>query len=309
MKPKVSIIVPVYRAEQYLKRSVSSILNQTFTNFELILVDDGSPDSCPQMCDDLAKIDSRIVVVHKENGGASSARNVGLSVARGDYIGFVDSDDWIEPEMYSDMYNLVVSNNADMAICEIQKENSREKCTNPKVEIWNQQRCFEHFFRVNGENDTHSIWNRLIKKELLINFNFIEGKMNEDVHACYYFAANCQTTIYISAPYYHYTMNLQGVTNSTFTIKKTDLLDIWDIVKNQVNKNFPQYSQVCQKNIERARFTLLMRMYIDGYDKNDKELKNLNTKLKNQVKKDFDSLIRWKMPISRKIFLLLIFLG
>ena len=133
--------------------------------------------------------------------------------------------------------------------------------------------------------------------------------MNEDVHACYYFAANCQTTIYISAPYYHYTMNLQGVTNSTFTIKKTDLLDIWDIVKNQVNKNFPQYSQVCQKNIERARFTLLMRMYIDGYDKNDKELKNLNTKLKNQVKKDFDSLIRWKMPISRKIFLLLIFLG
>ena len=95
---KVSAIVPVYNVEKYIYRCVDSILNQTFSDFELILVDDGSPDNCPQICDEYAKKDSRIKVIHKENGGLSSARNAGLDIASGEWISFIDSDDWIHKD-------------------------------------------------------------------------------------------------------------------------------------------------------------------------------------------------------------------
>lgn len=118
-KPKISIIVPVYKAEPYLKKCIDSILNQTFKDFELILVDDGSPDRCGEICDEYALKDSRIKIIHKENGGQSSARNVGLDIAQGEYIGFVDSDDWIEPDMYKKLFKVLKNDNVDMAICNI----------------------------------------------------------------------------------------------------------------------------------------------------------------------------------------------
>ena len=98
--PKISVIVPVYKVEKYLDKCVESIVNQTYKNLEIILVDDGSPDNCPAMCDEWAEKDERIRVIHKENGGLADARNAGMDIATGDYIGFVDSDDWIEPNMY-----------------------------------------------------------------------------------------------------------------------------------------------------------------------------------------------------------------
>ena len=98
-QPKISVIVPVYKVEKFLDRCVESIVGQTYENLEIILVDDGSPDNCPSMCDKWAEKDSRIKVIHKENGGVSSARNAALYAATGDFIGFVDSDDWIEPDM------------------------------------------------------------------------------------------------------------------------------------------------------------------------------------------------------------------
>ena len=101
--PKLSIIVPVYKVEQYLHKCIDSILSQTFTDFELILIDDGSPDRCGEICDEYAAKDDRIIVIHQKNRGVSAARNAGLDIARGEYIGFVDSDDWIEPEMYESM--------------------------------------------------------------------------------------------------------------------------------------------------------------------------------------------------------------
>ena len=112
--PEISIIVPIYNVEQYLKRCVDSILAQTFKDFELILVDDGSPDSCPFICDEYARIDSRIKVIHKANGGLSDARNAGLEMAMGNYIAFVDSDDWIASDTYEYLYELIKKNKADV---------------------------------------------------------------------------------------------------------------------------------------------------------------------------------------------------
>ena len=111
----ISVIVPVYKVEQYLPKCVESILAQTYTNLEILLVDDGSPDNCGAICEEYARKDPRIKVIHKENGGLSSARNAALDIARGEYIGFVDSDDWIQPEMYETLLSGIKKNDADMA--------------------------------------------------------------------------------------------------------------------------------------------------------------------------------------------------
>lgn len=113
----ISIIIPVYKVEKYLPRCIDSILAQTYTNFELILVDDGSPDKCPQICDDYAKRDKRIRVIHKKNAGVSEARNTGIDNANGDFICFVDSDDYVEPVMYEKLYNSLIKNKSQMSMC------------------------------------------------------------------------------------------------------------------------------------------------------------------------------------------------
>ncbi len=114
---KLSIIVPIYKVEPYLRRCVDSILAQTFTDFELILIDDGSPDGCPAICDEYAQKDSRIVVIHQENQGVSAARNAGLDIAQGEFIGFIDPDDWCDPQMYEKLLKAIEENGRDIAIC------------------------------------------------------------------------------------------------------------------------------------------------------------------------------------------------
>ena len=114
---KISIIVPIYKIERYLRQCIDSILAQTFTDFELLLIDDGSPDECPAICDEYAKKDARIRVFHKPNGGLTSARNYGLYNAKGEWVIHIDGDDWIEPTYVEELYNAVIKNNADIAIC------------------------------------------------------------------------------------------------------------------------------------------------------------------------------------------------
>lgn len=116
-EPLISVIVPVYNVEKYLDKCVDSIVNQTYKNLEIILVDDGSPDNCPKMCDDWARKDKRIRVIHKKNGGVSSARNLGINNANGECIGFVDSDDWIEKKYIQKLYETLIQEGADIALC------------------------------------------------------------------------------------------------------------------------------------------------------------------------------------------------
>lgn len=117
MKDKISVIVPVYKVEEYLPKCIESILNQTYKNLELILVDDGSPDRCPEICDEYAKKDKRVKVIHKKNAGVSAARNDGIDSATGDFVAFVDSDDWIEPEMYEKLLQKQQENDYDVVFC------------------------------------------------------------------------------------------------------------------------------------------------------------------------------------------------
>ena len=129
-KTKISVIVPIYKVEKYLDRCVRSVLAQTFRDFELILVDDGSPDSCPQMCDDWAKKDSRIRVIHQNNQGLSAARNTGIRAASGEYINFIDSDDWVADTLLSDLYRLLIKYDADISVCGFEKCSSEKQQSN-----------------------------------------------------------------------------------------------------------------------------------------------------------------------------------
>lgn len=307
--PEISVIVPVYKAEQYLKRCVKSILEQTYQDFELILVDDGSPDNSPSLCDEWAKNDNRIHVIHKENGGASSARNAGLKEATGNWIAFADSDDWLDKAALKTLYDLANQYNVPMAIGgmrAVQEYTDAQAATKQDAVVLSHADLMSRFFRLNGEPDTHSVWGAIIRRDILEGYHFIEGKMNEDVEACYYLARKCEAAVYIGAPLYNYFKNVDGVTNSGFSKKKLDLLDIWDAVQKQVEQYTPEYSYACMMNCKRARFTLLTQMYLNGYDHHDPFMIETKKKLKNEVRGAFWKLMRWKMPMSRKLLLILI---
>lgn len=304
--PEISVIVPVYKAEQYLERCVKSILEQTYQNFELILVDDGSSDNCPTMCDEWAEKDNRVHVIHKKNGGASSARNAGLKIAKGNWIAFADSDDWLDKTALKTLYDLAKKYNVPMAIGGmrvVQEDTNASVVKKQDVKVLSHADLMSRFFRLNGEPDTHSVCGAIIQRNILDGYTFIEGKMNEDVEACYYLARKCEAAIYIDAPLYNYFKNIEGVTNSGFSKKKLDLLDVWDIVQKQVEQFTPEYSYACEMNCKRARFTLLTQMSLNGYDHDDSLMKKTKQQLKKEVRQSFWPLMKWKMPISRKVLL------
>ena len=304
--PEISVIVPVYKVEKYLDRCIESIVNQTYPDFELILVDDGSPDGSPILCDKWAEKDSRVHVIHKKNGGASSARNAGLKIAKGNWIAFADSDDWLDRTALKTLYDLANQYNVPMAIGGmrvVQKYTDASIVMKQNAKVLSNADLMSRFFRLNGEPDTHSVGGAIIRRDILEDYSFIEGRMNEDVETCYYLARKCEAAVYTDAPLYNYFKNIEGVTNSGFSKKKLDLLDIWDIVQKQVEQFTPEYSYACEMNCKRARFTLLTQMSLNGYDHDDSLMKKTKQQLKKEVRQSFWPLMKWKMPISRKVLL------
>lgn len=228
--PKLSIIVPVYNVEKYLCKCIDSILNQTFKDFELILVDDGSTDRCGVICDDYAKKDYRVKVIHKKNGGLSSARNTGLDVAKGQYIGFVDSDDYIDIRMYEIMLNHSIEHESDIVICDfryvkeddnIEKSILRQNIEDIQVENMNNIRALESLYMRNAVSFEVS-WNKLYKKKLFEGIRFEEGRIHEDsiiIHDLFY---KCNKVTHIKCCLYSYLMRENSITSSSFTIKNLD---------------------------------------------------------------------------------------
>ena len=180
---KISIVVPVYNMEKYLERCVNSLLAQTYKNIEIILVDDGAKDSSPEMCDQYAKTDARIKVIHKPNGGLSSARNAGLDAATGDYIGFVDSDDYVSPEMYARLAERLENSDCDIANVMYVRADEEGNTTPSKVphntdkEISALQFARELMLHTGDV----SVWSKLFKAEIFDGIRFPEGKLNEDL--------------------------------------------------------------------------------------------------------------------------------
>lgn len=182
--PLISIIVPIHKVEPYLEQCVNSIINQTYKNLEIILVDDGSPDNCPAICDSYATKDPRIRIIHKQNGGLSSARNAGLSIATGEYIGYVDSDDFIEPAMYSTLLEILEKDlGAGAVACRFNLvENGKIKNHTSTAQI-------KEGTRISGDDlikeglfccYTIAVWNKLYRREVIEGIKFVEGRNGED---------------------------------------------------------------------------------------------------------------------------------
>lgn len=214
--PLISIIVPVYKVEQYLRKCIESILNQTYTNFELILVDDGSPDDSGKICDEYEKIDSRIKVIHKKNGGLSSARNAGIDIARGEYLGFVDSDDFIESYMYEKLLQAIIRDGCTLAVCNtnyvFEDGMVLQKCRNASDTILD-------FKQAITEMNTYRLfdmgaWSKLYHRSLFEHIRFPEEKLSEDFYIMYQIFDKAQKVTYVGMPCYNYLQRRNSISRN-----------------------------------------------------------------------------------------------
>lgn len=213
MNSKISVIIPVYNIEEYLERCLDSVIAQTYTNLEIIVVDDGSTDSSPSICDEYAGKDERIKVIHKKNGGLSDARNAGLKVATGDYVGYVDGDDWVDATMYEDMLNACVKNDAQVAVCrykrvykdETMDGSSKDVVVLSKEETWN--------IYINAHPQYviyNSVWSKLFRRDMVEDLEFPVGRNSEDI--VYTTKAFCRMDrcVYLDTAYYNYVIDRDG---------------------------------------------------------------------------------------------------
>lgn len=228
----ISIIVPVYKVEAYLNRCIKSILNQTHQDFELILVDDGSPDNCPAMCDTWAKKDERIKVIHKENGGLSDARNAGLEVAIGDYVTFVDSDDYIHPKMNEIMLDTMLQTKSDIVSCRSQQVDAEDYidfplCVSPiGITTVDSQEALEQFHEKYFGMIGISAWGKLYHRSIFETIRFHKGIINEDEDLLPYTVRCARKITIIENAFYYYFVNSNGITRCGFNEKYIDTVEI-----------------------------------------------------------------------------------
>lgn len=206
--PLVSIIIPIWKVEPYLRRCLDSIINQTYSNLEIILVDDGSPDKCPQICDDYAAKDNRIIVIHKKNGGLSDARNAGLEICRGEYISFVDSDDWVADIYIEVMLKAIKDNMATMAITNFSRTTQTFSISFPRydishVEILNHIEATKQLWSEHISAFT-TVWGGLYKSSLFKHMRFPKGRIHEDLYVSFQLLYASNKTIFIDMPLYFY---------------------------------------------------------------------------------------------------------
>lgn len=245
-EPLISVIVPVYKAEAYLKRCVDSICGQTYRNLEIILVDDGSPDRSGEICDALALEDSRIRVIHKANGGMSSARNAGLAIARGAYYGFVDSDDWIEKHMYETLYGLIEKYLAQIAVGGLQCDYPDGRAdyfntqypANRQIELFSTEDALREL--TYAEKITNSPCDKLFACEILKGLPMKEGIIYEDTQIMPLWLERASRIAFTPEPLYHYMMTEVSITRGDSKAKEFALMDIHKERVDYYQKNHPQ---------------------------------------------------------------------
>lgn len=212
-KPLISIILPVYNCQKYLCQCIDSIISQTFTQWELIIIDDGSNDGSSEICDEYSARDKRIFVVHKENTGVSDSRNIAIRLCKGEWVGFVDADDWVEPEMYSKLYAAAIEENADVSVCGLQMDFLDKSAINA---ISEKRLCF------NKQESLRVLWrkkpfqnylcDKLFRREVVSDI-FPVGQKYEDVYVLPRWFMNVEKCVVINDVLYHYRMRHSSITN------------------------------------------------------------------------------------------------
>ena len=265
----ISVIVPVYGVEAYLDRCVKSIISQTYTDLEIILIDDGSPDRCGEMCDRWAALDTRINVIHQKSAGQAGARNAGLEICNGDHVCFVDSDDEIDPQMLGILYKAIHDGNYDLAICGHRRFGEAEEVApfsgsigEARVlgspELWQ-----EVFGRLNN-----AVWNKLYRRDLIGSLRFPNGLIHgEDLIFNLQYIVQCKSAVVIDTPLYHYFARAGSVTGSGFQESKFDEIKSKDLALALVQQFQPAQLENARKYCFRARMNVLRSLYNSGQEK------------------------------------------
>ena len=283
--PKVSIIVPIYNVEKYLRRCVDSILAQTFTDYELFLVDDGSPDGCGAICDEYAVKDARITVIHKENGGLSDARNVAIDIARGEYFSFIDSDDYVEPDMIESMYEALIETGSDMAVCGMESFDETgitKEFYQPHVEMM----TFE------GEARCEFLYQpcaccKLYKRDIFDGIRYPIGRLYEDAFIFHYIMERAARIVYTGKVSYHYFLRSGSIMRSDYSLHSTDIVDaVYDRAINLERMEYLKDANEASMAVY-TRAALAFKMLDRRVLENKKRLKEI----KKLVKKRFPALM------------------
>lgn len=248
MEKLLSVIIPIYNVESYLDRCMESIVNQTYKNLEIIMVDDGSPDNCPELCDEWQKKDKRIRVIHKKNGGLSDARNKGIEIALGDYISFVDSDDYIDLDMYRSMIEALERTSAGISTCgrySYRNGEITEKHTSTKEVVLTSIQAIDELLR--GGLIEEAAWDKVYKKELFDGIEFPVGEINEDMPIMPFLFEKANKIVCTGRPFYYYCENLGSITHAAYNEKKRVVIKHIEKVSGYIEKKYPELKDaVCE---------------------------------------------------------------
>ena len=303
MNELISVIVPVYNVEKYLRKCVDSIINQTYKNLEIILVDDGSPDKSGDVCDEYAKQDSRIRVIHKTNGGLSDARNTGLDIANGEYIMFVDSDDYIETNMCETLYNRLISDKTDMAICSVLNVDTVGKKTETGANITLTDDILttnEALEKLGSDCACAYVvaCNKLYIRALWNDFRYPIGKLHEDEFVAHNIIGKCNRVSTVSKTLYNYLQRNDSIMNSVYSVRRLDGSEAY----------IARLQYMLERNLVAALpriIHLTINTLLEGYNELDLSDKINRNRLKG-LKRDFSNLyfkLINKIPIKTKIHL------
>ena len=240
-EPLITVIIPVYNVESYIKKCVKSIINQTYHNLEIIIVDDGSTDNSGKICDELALLDNRIKIIHKENGGLSDARNTGIDIANGEYIGFVDSDDYIDEEMYEQLLEACRESCAEISICGricevIATQKNYDLFTTDKKVLSSEAAIRNLLLQIDCDS---AAWDKLYDAKLFKTVRYPFGVLHEDLNVTTRLFSLATRVAYIGKPLYHYQIRKDSICNQAFSEKKMDIYLQASACREFVKRKYP----------------------------------------------------------------------
>lgn len=296
--PLITVTITVYNIEAYIGKAIESVQNQTYRNLEILLVDDGSKDNSGKICDSYAEKDQRIRVIHKANGGPSEARNTAMDQAKGDYLAFVDGDDWIEPEMYESMLKAMLQTQAELGICAYKEVSAKgiKDPSNEKIIYFQEDEALESFIKEEEDIQIqNAVWNKLFSKKLLKELRLPVGKYYEEILFTTRLLHQAQGIVYLNQAYYNYVIDRAGSIMNQGTGRRifTDQIPLY-MEKRQFLEEIGREDLVQIHNLFFYKRLLLHYMELqkhkpENYQALSKELIDLLKKEKVNIKKAYDS--------------------
>lgn len=306
-EPLISVIVAIYNVEKYLRKCIESILNQTYKNLELILVIDGSPDNSLSICKTFAAKDPRIIVIEKENGGQATARNKALDVAKGDYIGFIDGDDWIEPNMYEVLYSVAQNEEADIVQCGWYKvePSGVRLCPYPPFtnEIYSSNEALDELISSKGKHLNTSVCCKIFKREVALQFRFSPVRAYEDDEYIFKTVSVAKRIVCVHDPLYDYLNRDNSTMTAKFNMNKVALVTIQQNICDLLKTRYPQRFLEVQKVLCSKQFYILNCLLNNPQLNGAKEAAD---KLKYDILSSYAEYMKNHLMGVNKIMLLLI---